>query len=290
MRKIKPTTQVPSLFLSRIGEGLRDGRIHKNRTNYTAVKDVLKNCMREYNKNLVPINLESLMPYGGFTEEQKQTVKNLYESGASEFDLLWDELKELNGGTRLRCPICGVTFANELDHYVPREKFPEFSANPLNIIPLCHDCNHTKLAKWKDTNGFRMIFNAYFDELPQQKILSCSISRIVNDFPLAEVSFCNLNNPIDADIRAKKTIGELELIDFYNDVVNKDLGTTIAHIQDEYSMQQGRYNDSAAFWNDRKMIFATYLNNPQKYTEEQLLLYEALTNSPVFDAWIVLNI
>lgn len=230
------------------------------------------------------------MPYGGFTEEQKQTVKNLYESGASEFDLLWDELKELNGGTRLRCPICGVTFANELDHYVPREKFPEFSANPLNIIPLCHDCNHTKLAKWKDSNGFRMIFNAYFDELPQQKILSCSISRIVNDFPLAEVSFCNLNNPIDADIRAKKTVEELELIDFYNDVVNKDLGTTIAHIQDEYSMQQGRYSDSAAFWNDRKMIFATYLNNPQKYTEEQLLLYEALTNSPVFDAWIVLNI
>lgn len=290
MRKIKPTTQIPSLFLYRIGAALRDGRVNKNRTNYEAVKTVLKERFREYDRNLVPNNLEVLTPYRGFTEEQAHTVRHLYESGETEFNSLWDELKEINGGARLRCPICGVTFANELDHYVPRELFPEYSANPLNIIQLCHECNHTKRAKWKDGNGFRLIFNAYFDELPTQEILSCSIHRIEKDLPIAEVTLRNLPNPDIAYIRAKKTIEELELIDFYNAVVNKDLGTTIAHLQDEFVLQRGRYASATAFWNDRKQIFSSYLNNAQKYTEEQLLLYEALTGSQTFDDWIVLNV
>lgn len=290
MRKINPTTQVPSQFLDRIGSALRNGKNNQNRTNYYAVSSTLKSLFRAYNRNLVPMNLQSLTPHTGFTEPQIKTVHNLYESGEKEFDKLWDELKKANGGSILRCPICGVSFAKELDHYVPRELFPEFSANPLNIIPLCHDCNHDKGAKWKDDTGYRLIFNAYFDELSQKKLLKCEINQILNGLPLAEVSTCTIANPDDVDKRALKTIEELNLTTYYTNYVNKDLATEVCQMQDDYSIKRGAINNSREFWADRRNTYAVYLTNPSKYTEERILLYEALISSPVFDTWIIANL
>lgn len=290
MRKINPTTQIPSLFLERIGSVLRNGGVNQNRTNYNAVSSTLKSLFKEYNRNLIPMNLQCLTPHDGFTESQKRTVHNLYESGKKEFEQLWNELKKANGGSCLRCPICGVSFAKELDHYVPRELFPEFSANPLNIIPLCHDCNHDKGAKWKDNKGYRLIFNAYFDKLSQKKLLKCEIDRVVNGLPLAKVSTCTIVNPNDADIRALKTIEELHLTNYYADYVNKDLATEVSQLIDDYSVKRSDYDNPGEFWNGRRNTYAVYLANPLKYTEERLLLYEALTSSPVFDSWIVANL
>jgi len=41
-----------------------------------------------------------------------------------------------------RCPFCGdIGQAKNLDHFLPKAHFPEFSVMPLNLVPSCRDCN-----------------------------------------------------------------------------------------------------------------------------------------------------
>jgi hypothetical protein len=41
-----------------------------------------------------------------------------------------------------QCPFCGgIGRPRNLDHYVPKAHFPQFSVLPINLIPSCRDCN-----------------------------------------------------------------------------------------------------------------------------------------------------
>ncbi len=41
-----------------------------------------------------------------------------------------------------QCPYCGgIGSPKNLDHYLPKANFPQFSVHPLNLIPACRDCN-----------------------------------------------------------------------------------------------------------------------------------------------------
>ncbi|WP_338517461.1 HNH endonuclease [Alteromonas gracilis] len=40
------------------------------------------------------------------------------------------------------CPFCGgIGRPRNLDHYLPKALFPQFSVSPENLIPACRDCN-----------------------------------------------------------------------------------------------------------------------------------------------------
>jgi len=41
-----------------------------------------------------------------------------------------------------RCPFCGgIGRPRNLDHFLPKAYFPQFSVMPLNLVPICRDCN-----------------------------------------------------------------------------------------------------------------------------------------------------
>ncbi len=41
-----------------------------------------------------------------------------------------------------KCPFCGgIGRPRNLDHFLPKAHFPQFSILPLNLIPSCRDCN-----------------------------------------------------------------------------------------------------------------------------------------------------
>lgn len=47
----------------------------------------------------------------------------------------------LNAAKR-KCPYCGgIGTPRNLDHYLPKSFFPQFSVLPQNLIPTCRDCN-----------------------------------------------------------------------------------------------------------------------------------------------------
>lgn len=41
-----------------------------------------------------------------------------------------------------KCPYCGgIGRPRNLDHYLPKKHYPQFSIVPLNLVPSCRDCN-----------------------------------------------------------------------------------------------------------------------------------------------------
>lgn len=73
----------------------------------------------------------------------KTKLVNLYENNLRNKDKpargYYDELLVSSGE---RCPFCGdIGQTKNLDHFLPKAHFPEFSVMPLNLVPSCRDCN-----------------------------------------------------------------------------------------------------------------------------------------------------
>ncbi|MGP6175370.1 HNH endonuclease [Corynebacterium sp. A21] len=64
------------------------------------------------------------------------------------------------------CCLCGLRATAELDHYLPKELFPEFSAYTLNLVPVCGTCNKQKGEDYRTPDGKPVFIHAYLDELP----------------------------------------------------------------------------------------------------------------------------
>jgi hypothetical protein len=76
---------------------------------------------------------------------------------------VYDEIK----GAAAKCPYCSDGEVYELDHFLPKVALPEFNVLPINLIPICHPCNHIKLQRKPE--GLRKYFlHPYFDQLPQR--------------------------------------------------------------------------------------------------------------------------
>ncbi|MET8305836.1 HNH endonuclease [Micromonospora sp. NPDC005173] len=87
------------------------------------------------------------------------------------------------------CPMCGRVTPTTIDHFLPKNKYPEFSLLSINLIPVCPDCNRYKSTLTGSQDGARF-FHAYYDEIPQEVSLLTSqatvergvvISFFVND-------------------------------------------------------------------------------------------------------------
>jgi hypothetical protein len=68
------------------------------------------------------------------------------------------------------CPICGSPVTGDLDHYLPRTNYPEFSIMRANLIPACTHCNSG--AKGTKVHGGdpRRFIHPYFDVWAGQPI------------------------------------------------------------------------------------------------------------------------
>lgn len=65
-----------------------------------------------------------------------------------------------------RCGLCGAGRAATLDHYLPKDDFPEFAVLPLNLVPACDPCNRNKGVKFIDA-GEPMFLHSYLDAIPR---------------------------------------------------------------------------------------------------------------------------
>lgn len=52
--------------------------------------------------------------------------------------------KFLPKGQVVKCWICGMDGADQLDHKLPRKKFPDLIWDEANIVPAHADCNNAK--------------------------------------------------------------------------------------------------------------------------------------------------
>lgn len=85
---------------------------------------------------------------------------------------VWGSYQLVNGIGLKTCPYCNEssTYAiydqnsgkmrAELDHFLPKSRYPFFALSFYNLIPVCHSCNHVKLEKSIEVNPH----DDYFDD------------------------------------------------------------------------------------------------------------------------------
>lgn len=98
------------------------------------------------------------------TSEMEDLYVNVFARKSSPVRAkYYDELRLLpENGT---CPMCGQRDVSTLDHYLPKSKNPSLAVTPINLVPVCQECNHTKREYHPETADKQYI-HPYYDKLP----------------------------------------------------------------------------------------------------------------------------
>lgn len=63
-----------------------------------------------------------------------------------------------------KCPYCGgIGLPRNLDHYLPKARYPQFSILPLNLVPSCRDCNMDGKGDDFATHEEEQVLHPYLD-------------------------------------------------------------------------------------------------------------------------------
>ncbi len=120
------------------------------------------------------------------TKKLRKALKRLYKSNEDPVKKMKEEVIEKymendfshNGE---RCPYCGILrqSTTDLDHFLPKGTFPEYSILPLNLVYICTRCNsqgHKGTLINDNDTGRRLFLHPYTDqELGEYCFLECSI-------------------------------------------------------------------------------------------------------------------
>ena len=147
----------------------------QEKTILESVEEDIENCYAVYNNQFRENSLASLQPFD-INQQTKDALIGLYQFKRAVFSDLFESLTTTIDHRRdMLCPNCTLTECRQLDHYMPKSLFPEFSANPLNLMQCCSICNQKKLDRW--LNGVQPIFlNLYIDNLPSDLYLFVEIT------------------------------------------------------------------------------------------------------------------
>lgn len=281
--------------LKKVGKGL-----HVEQRKFLNSEEAnLKMAFLEYDTHAssTPLSLEILSPIWAETatdtvvkkkekKDKRDKAFKLYGSNRPFVNAHWEALKAANGGSVLRCPICGQKECTEMDHYMPRSLFQEYSSHTSNLIPLCHDCNQDKHDYWLNSKGERYFFNAFFDKLPS-KIIECTV-YIKNGFPKVKINkFSGLDKSCYHDAVVLRTISKLDLISRFRTEADSFMRSEVQRLMIDFSIQKTLYNnDRKKFWASRAMSYNQYVLYLDKFDFIAIELYKAIATSPEMKDWV----
>ncbi|WP_202262413.1 MULTISPECIES: HNH endonuclease [unclassified Alteromonas] len=76
---------------------------------------------------------------------------------------IYDQLK--SRAPHGKCPFCGYCDVDQLDHYLPKSKYPLLTVLPLNLVPSCPYCNGGKNAEIAERPEDQILHPYYDHEL-----------------------------------------------------------------------------------------------------------------------------
>lgn len=150
-----------------------------------AVKDALskkdahrwKAAYAEYSKYLG--NPFKVMPYAK-TKKLKDTLYGFYDMARETI-----AIRAVRRAKLSTCPMCGSGSVGTVDHFLPRETYPEFSILIANLVPTCGICNtKAKKGKFKGLLAGQRFLHPYFN-----KVLAREIWQVGFDFNAGVVTF-----------------------------------------------------------------------------------------------------
>jgi hypothetical protein len=122
-------------------------------------------------------NYEDAVPEVGglgkapLTDLQKEAMRHAFNVETEPMITLRGNL--LKRISVARCPFCGISESSTLDHYLPKEQYPELSIFPKNLVPSCAVCNTRKRGRILDEGtNVRMFLHPCYDVIPDIAFLS----------------------------------------------------------------------------------------------------------------------
>lgn len=149
----------------------------------TRIEDDVKAEYEIYKDAFSLKKVHTLLPSGKFTDCNRKLLLGLYGSQKKIVKDVrrWIDLH--NKRTYLcKCPYCTISPAGTTEHFLPKEKYPEFAVNALNLLPCCSTCNVKKGEKVKTDDGKPYVINFYYDVLPNEQYLFVDIKLIERHF------------------------------------------------------------------------------------------------------------
>ncbi|NEX01342.1 hypothetical protein SAMN04487829_0926 [Pseudobutyrivibrio sp. NOR37] len=110
----------------------------------------------------VPKDIANFPQYDIKDGDEKEIKKVYKYKFARQCSVGYDYYKAIMSNANGLCPICGGTKLKNLDHYLPKAKYPLLCVTPANLVPSCRDCNMDK-GDELDTDYYSIPFNPYFD-------------------------------------------------------------------------------------------------------------------------------
>ena len=74
------------------------------------------------------------------------------------------------------CPLCGHRTVEQVDHYLPKSKFPSLVVLPINLIPSCEKCNKIKLDD-APKNKEEQTLHPYYDNVIEYQWLFAEVNE-----------------------------------------------------------------------------------------------------------------
>jgi 5-methylcytosine-specific restriction endonuclease McrA len=100
-----------------------------------------------------------------FVPDVSDAQRGLYKSKS---DSSW--IKDIRHQKYLQCcPMCGSLGTGSVDHYLPKEEFPEFSVMAANLVPACFNCNSgVKGQTYRGAKAQERFIHPYFDKFADE--------------------------------------------------------------------------------------------------------------------------
>lgn len=295
MKNIEPPLMSVDESLDNYGYGLHkekeiDG-VKQQNSNYVifhAEKANLRNYFVEYNEKLKPCCLEEVMPHYDDAETRNK-LYNLYNRQRKYMQRVWESVAKKNGVLQM-CPICGVKYVSDWDHYIPRSVMPEYSIHVQNLIPTCGDCNGDKHEAWLE-NGKRIFFNAYYDEVVDlSRVLQVDVLVSCGP-PAVSVKLKNYVDEKPECVRiAISTIKRLRLIEQYwqekaNEVMRYCVKQCIKRIN--VRRKRDANVNIAEMWNEEKEVIKEMLIDDSPISFMDSLVGKSILSSADFEKWFL---
>lgn len=174
------------------------------------IKDLYKNFIDNeselFNMNPKWYNLDT-----------KDALIHCYESDTTLTKSYKNKIKSLEDR---KCPYCYLENSSQVEHYLPKDEFPEFSFMIDNLFPCCSTCNTKKWTNWRDLTS-RIILNFYSDLIPEEQFLYVDLI-IIDNIPIVEFKIDTSKIIIDSIIEKilYKHIERLNLLNRYSESIN----------------------------------------------------------------------
>lgn len=125
-----------------------------------------------YQAAFIDKNVHALNKDNSYSLDEKGLLKKLYSSNHKVVRDIRSWIDNHNKRTYLRkCPYCTLSRANTTEHILPKDDYPEYAIDALNLLPCCSECNSAKGSKVRDENGNPLIINFYYNKLPETQYL-----------------------------------------------------------------------------------------------------------------------